>query len=86
MGRKKIKFVEPYTKISKTCYVCGKEIKKSTNCILIGNNKFRHKKCKPGMPSFKLRKKWVKNPGSIVHNSKIKKSRQEQKIQLKKEL
>jgi len=73
-----------------TCYVCHKEIKQSQPSYCIGKDfsdkkLHRHKKCKPE-GKIKIRKSWKKNPGTIVHKDKRKKSRQKQKIDLKKEI
>lgn len=50
------------------CYVCGKRIK-DNDSVYIGNNTWRHKKCKPGSIQ------WLKSPlGSEIPASDIHKS------------
>lgn len=74
------------------CYICKKPIK-TKNYYTIGKNfegelLHRHKKCKPNMLSskdLKKRKHWTRNPKTIVHKDKRRKSRQQKKIDLKKE-
>jgi hypothetical protein len=74
------------------CYICKKPIK-TNKYYSIGKNfegleLYRHWKCKPNNLSakeLKVRKHWVKNPGVIIHKNKTRKSRQQKKIDLKKE-
>ena len=74
------------------CYVCKKSIK-TKNYYSIGKNLegvqlYRHKKCKPNKLSIqdlKIRKHWTRNPKTIIHKDKRYKSRQQKKIDLKRE-
>ncbi|MHA2013338.1 MAG: hypothetical protein ACTSWG_13290 [Candidatus Helarchaeota archaeon] len=68
-------------KIDETCYVCGKHLKSMQGVICIGQGKYRHKRCNPGLPKF--RRIWFRNPKTIVKQNK-RKSRQQIKIDLKK--
>lgn len=75
------------------CYVCKKPIKKRDKYIHVGKNfegqdLHRHKKCKPynlSKSELKIRKHWVRKPGTIIQKDKRRKSRQKQKIELKNE-
>ena len=72
------------------CYICKKPIKKNDYIAigknLVGEKLYRHKKCKPHYLStadLKQRKRWTRNPKTIIHKDKRKKSRQQKKIDLK---
>ena len=77
------KLITTSRKIDETCYVCGKHLKSMQGVISIGQGKYRHKRCKPGLPKF--RRVWPKNPKTIVQQNK-RKSRQKAKQDLKKEI
>jgi len=74
------------------CYICKKPIK-NRKYICIGKNfegekLYRHKKCKPHSLStadLNKRKYWTRNPKTIIHKDKRRKSRSQKRIDLKRE-
>ncbi|HVN95179.1 MAG TPA: hypothetical protein VMT62_02005 [Syntrophorhabdaceae bacterium] len=66
-GRGKLKyFIEPlFDELKKEyCYVCCQRIKENDG-IYIGQNKWRHKKCKPGSTQ------WLKSPLSREESTSL---------------
>lgn len=75
------------------CYICKKLINVK-NYYDVGKNLegielYRHEKCKPyklSSKDLKTRKHWTKNPQAIIPKNKRKKSRQQKKINSKRNI